>query len=127
MINFITSPDKFADLFNIKVPGAYREITASDIRDMTTCGIIGRYGYFIHLDIETVRRILQYEQLRQNRQKRDEIRDSDGAIHCRRCGVVLDKTDGKKGRPREYCPDCDRFRGRERRRKWQSRIKEAVN
>ena len=89
MINFITSPDKFADLFNIKVPGAYREITASDIRDMTTCGIIGRYGYFIHLDIETVRRILQYEQLRENRQRRDEIRESDGAIRCGRCGVVM--------------------------------------
>jgi len=34
---------------------------------MTTCGLIRCYGYYMQLDFETVRAILQYEQLRQNR------------------------------------------------------------
>lgn len=123
----LTNPQKFADLFNAKVPGAYRQVSADDIRDMTTCGLIGRYGYYIHLDIETVRAILQYEQLRQNRQKRDEIRDDDGVIHCRGCGAVLAKPDGKRGRPHEYCPSCEVFRGRERYRKWRRKMKAAMN
>ncbi|MBN2185937.1 MAG: hypothetical protein JW732_00575 [Dehalococcoidia bacterium] len=63
MTQLITSPEKFAVLFNAKMPGAYGQVTADNIREMTTCGLIGRYGYFIHLDIETVRAILQYEQL----------------------------------------------------------------
>jgi hypothetical protein len=122
MAHLITSPEKFADLCNYKLPGAYRKVTPDDIRDMTTSRLIGRYGYYIHLDIETVRAILQYEQLRENRQKRDEIRDDDGIVHCRRCGVVLvPKPKAKLGRPNEYCADCERFRGRERYRKWRGR------
>jgi DNA-directed RNA polymerase subunit M/transcription elongation factor TFIIS len=40
-------------------------------------------------------------------------------IHCRRCGVALvAKPDGKKGRPKEYCSDCEAARPRERHRKW---------
>ena len=118
----IVSPDKFAAEFNAAVPGAYRSITANDIRDMAECGLIGRYGYYGRLDLETVRSILQYEQLRQNRQKKDEIRDSDGAIHCRRCGALLaTQTDSKKGRPKEYCTDCEAYRGRERHKKWRKR------
>jgi len=114
-----TSPERFAIWFNAKVPGAYRQVSADDIRDMTTCGLIGKYSEYITLDIETVRAILQYEQLRQNRQKRAEIRDTDGAIHCRRCGVVLAaRPDGKRGRPVEYCHDCEPLGGRERYRRW---------
>ena len=64
---------------------------------MTTCSLIGKYGYYMQLDIETVRCILLYEQLRHSRLKRDEIRDSDGFIHCRRCGVVLAKPKAKRG------------------------------
>jgi hypothetical protein len=77
---------------------------------------------YYHLDIEIVRAVLQYEQLRQNRQNREEIRDVDGVIHCRQCGVVLDvKPSDKRGRPKEYCPECEATRGRERYRKWQNR------
>jgi hypothetical protein len=120
-MRLIVRPEDFAEWFNKAIPGAFRSIAAQDVRDMTTCGLIGKYGYYMQLDIETVRAILQYEQLRQNRQKRDEIRNDDGVIHCRKCGVVLAKPDGRKGRPHEYCPDCEVFRGRERYRKWRSK------
>jgi hypothetical protein len=126
-MRLIIKPEDFAKWFAKAIPGAYRQITADDVRDMTTCGLIGKYGYYIQLDIETVRRILQYEQLRQNRQLRDEIRDSDGAIHCRRCGVVLAKPDEKKGRPKEYCDDCEPFRARERYRRYRTRTKAVLN
>ena len=120
-MQLITNPQKFADLFNAKVPGAYRQISTDDVKDMTNCGLIGKYGYYMQLDIETVRAILQYEQLRQNRQKRDEIRDDDGVIHCRRCGVVLERTKVKRGRPNEFCDKCQPFRGRDRYLKWRSK------
>ena len=118
----ILSPDKFAEWFSAMVPGAYRTITAQDVRDMTNCGLIGRYGLYYHSDLPTVRAILQYEQLRQNRRKRDEIRDANGAIHCRRCGALLtSRQDLKKGRPKEYCADCEPLRGRDRYRKWREK------
>jgi hypothetical protein len=56
----------------------------------------------------------QYEQLWENRQKRDEIRDEDGVIHCWRYGVVLAKFEAKWGRPNEYCDKCQPFRRKER-------------
>ena len=127
MRRLIVRAEDFADLFNAKVPGAYRKVSSDDIRDMTTCGLIGRYGYYIHLDIETVRAILQYEQLRQNRQKKNEIRDEDGVIHCRGCGVVLAKPDDRKGRPHEYCPGCESSRATERYQKWRKKMQAAMN
>lgn len=117
----LTNPQKFADFFNAKVPGAYRKVSSDDIRDMTTCGLIRRYDYYIHLDIETVRCILLYEQLQQNRQKRDKIRDDDGVIHCRRCGVALARPKAERGRPSEFCDKCQPFRGRDRYLKWRSK------
>ena len=114
-----TNPDKFAVKFNSVMPEACRTVTTQDVLDMTECGLLKRHGYFIWQDLETVRGILQYEQLQQNRQKRDEIRDSDSAIQCRRCGSLLTaQPDGKKGRPREYCPSCEPFRARERHKAW---------
>jgi len=47
----ILSPDKFAEWFNNVVPGAYRSITAQDIRDMTECGLVAHYGYYIRQDL----------------------------------------------------------------------------
>lgn len=120
-MQLITNPQKFAAWFNAKVPGAYRQITVDDVKDMVACGLIGKFDCFLDLDLETVRAILQYEQLRQNRQKRDEIRNDDGVIHCRRCGVVLARPKAKSGRPNEYCADCEPFRGRERYRKWRQK------
>ena len=120
-MRLIIKPEDFVTWLAKAIPGAYRSITAQDVCDMTACGLIGKYGYYIHLDIEAVRAILQYEQLRQNRQTKNEIRDDDGVIHCRRCGVVLTKPKTKRGRPVEYCSDCEPFRGRERNRKWRSK------
>ena len=125
-MRLIIKPEDFVAWFAKAIPGAFRSIDVEDVQDMTQCGLIGRYGYYIHLDIETVRAILQYEQLRVNRQKKDEIRDN-GVIHCRRCGVVLAKPDGRKGRPREYCPDCESSRSAMRNRKWRRKMKAARN
>jgi len=60
----IADTEKFAAKFNSTVPGAYRIISASDIRQMAHCGLIGRHGFFEHADLETVRGILRYEWLR---------------------------------------------------------------
>ena len=127
MTQQITRPDKFADFFNAKVPGAYRQITVDDVRDMVTCGLIGKFDCFLNLDIETVRAILQYEQLRQNRQKRADIRDDDGVIYCRGCGVALTKDKAKRGRPREYCSGCESSRSTMRGRKWRRRVKAVTS
>jgi len=98
------------------------------VRDMTTCGSIGKYGYYGNLDVEMVRCVLLYEQLRQNRQKRDEIRDSEGLMHCRRCGVALvAKPKAKRGRPSQYCAECQPFKRRERYKKWRRKTKAAIN
>jgi len=63
------------------VPGAYRRMTVEDIIDMTKCGLIARSGYYLRDDLQTVRGVLQYEKLLQNRQHREAVRDSDGNIH----------------------------------------------
>ena len=42
-----TSPEAFASSFNQKFPGAYRLITVEDVNDMTECGLIGRYGFYL--------------------------------------------------------------------------------
>jgi hypothetical protein len=60
----VADPVKFAEKFNRTVPGAYKSITGDDIRRMTHCGLIGRYGFFLREDVETVRGVLRYEQLK---------------------------------------------------------------
>ena len=127
MTQHSTSPEQFADEFNSKVIGAYRQITVEDVRDLVDCGLIFRYGCFLRDDLQTIIGILNYEQLRQNRQHRQEIRGTDGAMDCRRCGVVLANPKGKRGRPHEYCSDCEPYRGRERYRKRRSRMRGTVS
>ena len=126
-MRLIARPEDFVVWFTKVVSGAYRQITVDDVRDMTTCGLIGKYGFYGNLDLETVRCILLYEKLRQNRQSRDEIRDSEGIMHCRRCGEMLPQPQARRGRPREYCTDCEPFRGRERNRKWRRKMKTAMS
>jgi hypothetical protein len=60
----VAQPDRFADRVNAIVRGAYRQVTADDIKQMERCGLIGRRGFFTREDLETVRGILLYEQLR---------------------------------------------------------------
>lgn len=120
-MRLIVRPEDFVAWFTKVVSGAYRQITVDDVEDMTTCGLIRKYDYYIQLDIETVRAILQHEQLRENRQKRVEIRDDAGVIHCRRCNAVLPKAKARPGRPNEYCDKCQPFRARERNRKWRNK------
>ena len=61
---YITSPKKFAALFNEKYVGANRKITAEDVICMTVCKIICRHGYYLRDDLEIVRGVLEYEQMR---------------------------------------------------------------
>jgi len=68
---FNKSPEKFAALFNEKYPGAYRQITTQDAREMTTCCLVGRYDFYPRDDLELVRGILQYEQKQDNRAELD--------------------------------------------------------
>jgi len=116
----ILSPDKFAAEFNSVVAGTYRRIDAEDVRCLTECGLIGRYSYYMREDLQTVRAILLYEQLRDESERKACLKDTPKT--CKRCGQPLSsQSDGRKGRPNEYCPDCEPFRGRERYRKWRNR------
>ncbi len=41
---------------------------------------------------------------------------------CKGCGKILSPApEHKRGRKREYCPDCERARGKERTRQWRLR------
>ena len=114
----ITSPEKFATWFNGKYQGAYRKISAEDVRDLTTCGLIGRYRYYsLSRDGETVRGILQYGQMREGRPTQ-EVHDEAEPPKCKMCGRSLPvEPEDKSGRPKEYCAGCELFRDKERKKK----------
>jgi len=57
-MRLIVKPEKFAAWFDRVMPGAYRQITVDDVRDMVTCGLIGKFDCFLNLDLETVRAVL---------------------------------------------------------------------
>ena len=124
MIQILTSPDKFAAVFTTTFPGAYRSVTSQDVRDMTECGLIGKYGeYYYRTDLERVRAILQYEQMREKRSARC-IKEEEPQLppSCKMCGrLLITQSNGKKGRPREYCPGCESSRSTERYRRWWKR------
>lgn len=103
------SPNKFSSLFNDAVPGAYRSITAQDVIDLTGCGLIGKYKFYGSLDIETIRCILLYEELRLKRRQQYHSNRT-----CKRCGESLPDVDGGRGRPREYWSECEKSRVRDR-------------
>jgi len=83
----IISPDKFAEWFNEVVPGSCRTVTTQDIRDMVECGLIGHYSYYGRADLETVRAVLQYEQIRNERSEKASLKDVPKT--CKRCGKTL--------------------------------------
>ena len=118
-MTFRTSPDRFAKDFNEVVPGAYRQITTQDVRDMTDCGLIGRYNCYPRSDLETVRAILQYEQLRQRRIEKPQPSAIPYIRKCKICGKALSiKQCLKHGRKKEFCPNCESLRIGMRYRKW---------
>ena len=113
-----TNPREFAAWFNEKYTHAYRRITTKDANDMTVCGLIGRYGFYVRDDLETIRGILEYEQLREKRSKQKSAEDKLEPPKCRMCCQPLPpQPEGKKGRPKEYCTSCESSRGMERYRK----------
>ncbi len=124
VIGLTGNTERFAAQFNAKLPGAYRQITVQDIKDMTECGLIKRYGYYSHSDLETVRAILLYEQLLEKRLKKPLNEEKLILPRCKMCGEqLLVQLEGKKGRPREYCSECESLRRKDRYRKWRIRRK----
>jgi len=124
----LTNPDKFASLFNSKVPGAYRSISPQDVLDMKSCGLIGRSNYYGRDDLETVRAVLEYEQLRENRPVPPTLEDKQEPPKCKRCEKKLPaEPAGKVGRPKEYCVGCEPFRNRDRQRRLGSRRRQRRN
>jgi hypothetical protein len=105
------------------VPGAYRRVTADDIRDMVECGLIGRHNYHYESDLETVRGILQYEQMREQRSNRIiSTKNVSEPPKCKICGEPLPSERKHRGeRPKEYCPDCNSLRGGVRQKKVRQR------
>ena len=84
------SPEKFAAWFNMKYPGVHRLITGRDIKDMTTCGLIGHRQYYSQSeDGETIRALLQYEQLRQKRIQERSKEEKSEPLKCKRYGQPL--------------------------------------
>jgi len=59
--------EQFAEQFNSLFPGAFRILTADDVKEIVRCGLIRRHGYYEWLDLQTVRGIIQYEALRNQR------------------------------------------------------------
>ena len=124
---FSTNYEKFAALFNKKFPGAYRRITADDVKAMTKCRLIGHYGAYFRGDLELVRGLLQYEQTKK-RISRSSKEDKAELPKCKRCKRPLPhRFMGKKGRPREYCLECETLRNAERQRKHSVRKKKLLN
>ena len=127
-MHLITSPEKFAEWFNTKVPGAYRSITAQDIRDMIDCGLIKKWGGFFSDDLQTVIGILNYEQMRQRRTQEQTQEVLDEPPRCKLCGqALLPRGEGQKGRSREYCSACESSRSTMRNRKWRRKMKVGRN
>ena len=100
MLEIIANPGKFAARFNEKYPGAYRQVTAQDVRDMTTCHLIGRYECYLKDDLEFIRGILQYEQMREKRSAQPTPEEKLEPTKCKKCKQPLPpEPEGKKGRP----------------------------
>ena len=104
---FITSPRKFASLFNEKYIGANRQITVEDVICMTSCKLIGRHDYYLRDDLEIVRGVLEYEQMRERQSAQEYSEDKPEPRKCKMCSQALPlEPEDKSGRPKEYCTHC---------------------
>lgn len=90
---------------------------------MTECGLIKKYGYYSDEDLQTIIAILNYEQRRdKGTQKKAQEVTMDSLRRCKLCGWPLPpEPEGKIGRLREYCSQCELLRARQRYRKWRRR------
>lgn len=112
-----SSPKTFAEWFNDKYPGAYRQVGAEDVKDMTDSGLLYHRGYYSgSIDGETIRCVLQYEQMRKNRLTQQDKENK--LLLCKICNQpLLPNPEGKVGRHREYCSECELARYRNRQKK----------
>jgi hypothetical protein len=111
------NPREFAEWFNGKYIGVYRKITPEDIKDMMSSGLICRYGYYSgSIDGEFIRRLLQYEHIKDSRLA-NPIQEKK-PLSCKSCGQpLLNQSGGKVGRHKEYCLDCELRRNRDRQKR----------
>jgi hypothetical protein len=58
---------------------------ADDAQLLAEYGVMGRYRYYVRQDIETVRAILLYEQMWDERSQKLDVADR----RCKRCGNLL--------------------------------------
>ena len=127
MRELTSSPARFARDFNATVPGAYRRMTPEDIRVLSDCGLVGRYGYYGQEDIRTIIGLLDYEQYLKKQEKKAETMTADGQRLCKMCRQPLPpEPEGKKGRHREYCDKCEPYRSTERWRRHRRRKQVAL-
>ena len=119
----VVEAQQFAGLFNEKVVGAYRQVTTYDILLMARVGLIGQYDRLFSWEIETVRRILRYEQLRDKQPEPPTLSGNAPEPQvCRLCKQHLaTRKEGKRGRPQLYCDACVIERARQRNREWRAR------
>ena len=125
MESMTSNPIKFADWFNLKHPGAPRQITVDDVENLKSCDLIHRYGFYSTFqDGKTVMGILKYEQMQKERSTQNNTKQKDELPTCKMCGQSFsEEPEDKSGRPKEYCPDCAPVRNKERQRKlrWRRR------
>jgi hypothetical protein len=104
---YITQPEVFANFVNTKISGAYRKITTNDVCLMTEYNLIGKYEFYGSQDLETVRGILAYEQLREKRATHQSTKLNKGFRKHQMCDQLLHPHfSDKRGRPGEYCQQC---------------------
>jgi hypothetical protein len=126
MTQVITNIKKFVSWLNDILPGVYRQITVQDAQLLTKLGLIGRYGYYGHQDLETIRGLLRYEELREKRILKEEAQATIDVPRCTRCHQPLPPhPQDRRGRPIAYCATCQPYRNKERHRNWRRR-KRAV-
>ena len=63
----ITNPDKFASQLNAVTPGI--NLTTQDVLEMTECDLMGHYRYYCRQNLQVVRAVLKYIDLRQKSKK----------------------------------------------------------
>ena len=124
----ITCPKKFAALFNEKYVGANRRVTVEDVICMTSCKLICRHDYYLRDDLEIVRGVLEYEQMREKQSAREYNENKLESRKCKMCGQQLPlEPEAKGGRPKEYCSECELFRSKERKKKSRRQCRKRHN